>query len=252
MPNFIINVKENEPVKLNLVVSDPDDDPVTYTFSQPLNKDGEWKTNYGDAGEYIVTITATDGKLSTEKKVKIVVERVNVPPTVEAVRDLVVNEGEEVKFSPRVSDPNGDEVTVTVSEPLREGSFDTDHTSSGEYMIKVFASDGELETEKTFKLTVRDVNVLPELSNLDDITVSEGETVRIEPRVSDLDEDDIVLTISEPVGNDGVWETSFTDHGEYVVTVTANDGKDRVVEKVSVTVRDINMPPEITDVFLSS
>ena len=246
-----ITVQENDQVKLNVKVSDPDQDTVTYTFSKPLNTLGEWKTNYGDAGEYIVTISATDGKLTTEKRVKIVVQRVNVPPVIEALADLMVEEGDEVSFQPKVSDPNNDKVTVSISEPLKSGTFNTDHTSAGEYQVRVVASDGELNAEKTFRLTVTDVNVPPEMSGLEDVAVKEGETVRVKPTVSDLDGDTVQVTISEPVGNDGVWETSYTDHGEYVVTVTATDGKDTVMKKVMVTVEDVNKAPEIVDVYVN-
>ena len=80
-----ILVRENEFIKLKARVTDPDRDEVSYSFSKPLSANGEWKTTYGDAGEYMVTLTATDGKLRTEKKIKIVVERVNVAPIVEGI-----------------------------------------------------------------------------------------------------------------------------------------------------------------------
>ncbi|MBT3814819.1 hypothetical protein HOE37_03535 [Candidatus Woesearchaeota archaeon] len=246
-----VYVKENELVNLNVKVTDPDQDVVTHTFSKPLNKEGEWQTNYGDAGEYVITITATDGKLTTEKKIKIVVERVNVAPVVTGVKDLLVDEGDTVSFEPKVSDPNGDAVSVTVSEPLKSGNLVTDHNSAGEYQVRVLASDGELETEKVFKLTITDVNELPEVTGLVDLVVKEGEIVEVKPVVSDLDNDDLTITISEPVGSDGVWETGYTDHGEYVVVITINDGKDTVTKKVAVTVEDVNMPPVIVDVSLN-
>jgi len=246
----VITIKENELVKLNVQVSDPDEDEVSYSFGKPLDRNGEWQTNYGDAGEYLVTITATDQVLTTEKNVKIVVERVNVPPIISAMIDITVQEGETVEFEPTVTDPNNDPVTLQVSDPLQDGFFDTDHTSAGEYQIRVTASDGELASDDSFLLTVLDVNVLPEIFNVEDITVEEGETVLITPEITDLDEDEITLTITEPVGNDGVWETAFTDHGEYVITITADDGKDTVRMKVNVVVEDVNMPPEILDVTL--
>ncbi|MBU0457224.1 MAG: hypothetical protein ABH824_02830 [Nanoarchaeota archaeon] len=247
-----ITVDENEKVKLNVKVTDPDEDNVTYTFTSPLNNNGEWKTEYGDAGEYVVTLTATDGKLSTKKKLMIVVNRVNVAPLISNITNLKVKEGATVTFEPSVTDPNKDPVTVTISEPLKNGIFVTDHTSAGEYQIKVVASDGELETEKSFKLVIEDVNVLPVITNVKNTTkIKEGDTLTIKPLVTDLDGDVINLTISEPVGNDGVWETSYTDHGEYVITITANDGKDVVTKKMKVTVEDINAPPEIIDVSMS-
>lgn len=245
-----ITVDENELIKLSIKVTDPDKDNVTYTFSAPLDKNGEWKTNYGDAGEYVVSIKASDGKLTTEKAVKIIVNRVNVPPVIEAVKDLRVKEGATVTFTPNVQDPNQDKVTVSITAPLASGKFVTDHTSAGEYRIKVTASDGELESEKSFLLTVDDVNVPPEVTNLKDITVKEGETVTIKPIINDVDEDTIVTTISDPVGNDGVWETAFTDHAVYLVKVTVSDGKDTVIKNINLIVEDVNMPPEIVDVSL--
>ena len=157
----VIEVNEDEIVRLNVKINDPDQDSVEYSFTSPLNKLGQWKTNYGDAGEYVVTLSASDGQLTTEKKIRLVVKRVNVPPTINGVTDLRVKEGETVSFKPLVNDPNKDSVTVTVSEPLKSGTFETDHTSAGEYQIVVTASDGELETEKTFTLVVEDVNKLP-------------------------------------------------------------------------------------------
>ncbi len=248
----VIAVKENQQVSLKVKVSDPDQDTVSYSFSKPLSKEGEWKTNYGDAGEYVITITATDGVHTTEKRVKLVVERVNVPPAIAPVQDIAVQEGDLVSFEPRLSDPNGDEVSVTISRPLEAGTWQTDHTSAGQYRISVSASNGELVSEAGFLLTVGDVNVLPEVTGLADLTIREGETVRIRPEVSDLDGDELTITISEPVGNDGVWDTGFTDHGVYPITVTVSDGKDRVTRKITLTVEDVNMPPEIIDVSVSS
>ena len=244
----VITVKENELVSLKVNITDPDEDPVTFSFTQPINKTGQWKTNYGDAGEYLVTLSATDGRLTSSQKIKVVVERVNVAPVITKVKDINVDEGEIIELEPVVSDPNNDPVTVTITEPLANGRFDTDHTSAGQYSMTVTASDGELESEETFTLTINDVNVLPVIDNVQDITVKEGEPVKIEPTVTDLDEDNVVLSITEPIGDDGLWETSFTDHGEYLITVTADDGKDKVKKKITVIVEDVNMPPRIVDI----
>ncbi len=247
---LVKTVKENELVKLNTVITDPDNDKVTFSFTAPIDDKGEWKTNYGDAGEYIVTLTASDGKLTTSKKIKLVVERVNVPPVIEPTGDITVNEGQEVVFDPKVSDPNDDPVSVTVSEPLAGGSFTTDHTSAGEYNINVVASDGELESNSQFRLVINDVNEKPVINNLNDISAQEGDVIEIKPEVSDLDGDQVVVKISDPVGDDGVWETSYTDHGEYTVTVTFDDGKDTVTKTVKLSISDVNKAPEIVDINL--
>ncbi|MBT4651017.1 hypothetical protein HOC13_00660 [Candidatus Woesearchaeota archaeon] len=246
----VIEVKENQLVDLKVKINDPDKDVVEYYFSLPLNEQGKWKTNYGDAGEYVITITATDGKLTTKKSILLVVNRVNVPPIIKIINDMVIKEGELIELEPQVIDPNGDQVSVKISSPLETGSWTTDHTSAGEYEISVTANDGELDNKESFLLTIQDVNVLPEVFGLVDLNIQEGDTVSLEPEVTDLDEDEITLTISEPVGNDGVWETDYTNHGEYVVTVRAFDGKDTVTKTIKLVVEDINMPPEIIEVTL--
>lgn len=248
--DFKITVDENEIAKVNLKLNDPDEDKVTYTFSPPLDKNGTWKTNYGDAGEYLVTLTASDGKLTTKSIIKLIVNRVNVAPIIKSIKDIVAKEGDTIKLEPDVSDPNNDPVTLTITEPLNEGLFASDHTSAGEYQITVTASDGELESKQTVKLSIKDVNVLPVIDVVKNIKVKEGETIKIEPEVTDLDGDEINLTISEPVGNDGIWKTDYTDHGSYTITITANDGKDTVTEKVQITIEDVNKAPEIIDIYL--
>lgn len=245
-----LEVNENDLVSLKIKIDDPDQDKVTYTFSMPLNEEGKWKTSYGDAGEYVVTITASDGEHVTKKDVLLVVNRVNVAPVLKEIKDQTVSEGDIVKLEPQAIDPNGDPVTITISKPLEDGVWNTDHTSAGEYEIIVTASDGELDTKVSFILTVLDVNVKPVISGLSDITVYEGEKVVIDPNVTDLDGDEITVTISEPVGDDGVWQTGYTDNGVYEITVTASDGKDTVSETITLTVIDVNMPPEIIEVKL--
>lgn len=246
----VLKVKENQFVKLKLKVSDPNQDAVNYTVSKPFNNKGEWKTKYGDAGDYIVTVTATDGKLTTERKIKVKVERVNVPPAVEFVKDITVNEGMLVKFEPLITDPNKDPITVTISEPLSQSTWQTDYKSSGEYLIRVVASDGELKTEKSFKLTVKEMNLLPVISNLKDIAAKEGQLIKLEPAVVDEDkEDKVTVTFSKPFSTDGTWTPKYTEHGVYDVNVTADDGRGGIVSKsIKVTVEAVNMAPIIDNI----
>lgn len=249
-----LSVQETELVNLKLNVSDADLDQVTYTFSSPLNEEGKWQTDYGDAGEYIITITASDGTTTSEKKVLLVVEKKNVPPVIEGLEsEITVDEGEIVSLEPQISDPNKDDIEVIFSEPLDEiGVWETDHTSAGVYDVTVTASDGEMQSEATVEITVRDVNVPPEIQlDVDEtLTVKEGDLVEIQPEVTDLDGDEVTVTISEPVGDDGVWETGYTDHGEYEITITADDGKDITTKVITLIVEDVNVPPEIIDIGL--
>lgn len=230
-------------------VVDPDNDKVTVTFSAPLNSRGEWQTSYGDAGEYAVIITAEDGVTTSSKTVKIVVEKVNVPPVISNIKDITINEGETVAFTPTAKDPNGDQVTVEVSQPLNEGTFRSDFKSEGIYQITVTASDGELKASQSFTLTVNNVNQKPVLSGLENsITLKEGELLWLQPTVNDADGDDVKVSFNGPVDKDGTWKPSYTDHGEYEVTVTADDGQDKAAQRIKIIVTDVNAPVEFLDI----
>ena len=243
-----IEIFETEVVDLKVSAEDKDEDTVEFEFSAPLDADGKWTTDYGDAGEYVVTIKASDSVNTVEQMVLLVVKKKNVPPAVEGIETtMTINEGTLFALKPEISDKNGDEVTLHFSKPLSdEGDWQTDHKSAGIYDLTLTASDGESETVVKSRLTVKDVNVPPEITGIEEtLEIDEGETVTIKPVVSDLDGDKVSVTLSEPVGDDGVWETTFTDHGTYKITVAASDGKDTVSKEVVLTVNDVNVPPKI-------
>jgi len=157
-----ITAYEGELVQLKVKGNDPDGDPITYTFSEPLDADGKWQTNTGDAGEYLVTVTASDGKTQTERTLKIRVLSKNAPPAMEKIADVTVREGETVSFSPKVLDPDGDEIAVTYSGWMTSSSKTTGFGDQGTYTVTITASDGEQEVSQNVRVTVTDVNRAPE------------------------------------------------------------------------------------------
>ncbi len=246
-----LTAKETDLVNLKLNAVDEDKDKLTYTFSKPLDSNGKWQTKYGDEGEYLITITASDGKLKTEEKLLLVIEKKNVAPEIRPLSDIRATEGDTVRIKAEVSDINRDEVKVTYTLPIdSNGVWVTDYKSAGTYKIIVKASDGVLESSEELTLTVEDKNALPVIENIEDIVIDEGETASLKPKVSDLDGDKVTTSISEPIGNDGIWATGYTEHGTYSVTVSANDGKGTTTKTVKITVRDVNRAPQILDISL--
>jgi hypothetical protein len=245
-----IDVQEDEFVSLQPEAVDPDEDLIQFTFTEPLDDNGVWDTDYGDAGEYYITVTASDGELETARQVLLVVERVNMPPEIEEISDIVVEEGSTLIVTPKVSDPNGDEFFVTISEPVGDdGVWEIGYTEHGDYFMTITAEDIDgLVTVQEIPITVQRKNMAPVVEGVADIEVFEGDTVEVTPVVSDLNGDEVVLTISSPVGDDGVWETAYTDHGVYDVTVTASDGESDTVEVITLTVNDVNKAPQILDI----
>jgi len=229
----------------NLKVTDPEGAPITLSYSFPLDENGQWQTETGDAGEYVAKITASDGTTETEQKVKIVVLKKNDPPTLSLPATISAKEGDMITLEPQTSDPNGDAVTVSykgwMSEATKEASFD----DAGNHEVIVTASDGDLKTEKTITVKIEDVNRAPVISQLQDVVVSEGDTITAVPRAMDPDNDPVTFIYSAPFDEKGVFATKKGDAGKYRSEIVATDGKLNSSTKFFVVIEAVNLPPVI-------
>jgi len=254
-----IKVKETENVSLNVSSIDADGDVISYTFSSPLNSKGEWKTDHGDAGEYIITVNATDGKSSSIQKLKLIVEKVNVAPIFTRLSENIsVAEGSRLSISPLAIDPNKDKVMYALSdsrfkEENATFNWDTSYTDRGNYSVELTASDGELKINKTIKITVTRNNVAPELTAEEKIVIKEGEEAVITVSATDLNKDPINITIKDikftkKQDNSFTWLTNYTSNGNYDIEIVANDGEKSTSKIVQLVVQDVNLPPQIVSI----
>jgi nitrogen fixation protein FixH len=258
----VITVQETDLISLVPEADDPDKDKLTFTFSSPLNEKGEWQTTYGDAGEYTVTVTASDGQLTTSQDVLIIVNKKEEKPTIESFEPeqtvVTIKETESVDFNIEASDLNKDELSYSWKLDGAEigtdkaYTFETTYDDSGSHTVKVDVSDGTSVVSQLWSVTVENVNRKPILKEISPIKVKETETVTIKPEATDPDKDEVNFTISDPVGDDGVWETTYDDAGEYTVTVTASDGTDSVSQDVKIVVENVNRPPVILGIVQRS
>jgi hypothetical protein len=169
------NVKEIPTVKVtegdlvefpNLQAVDPDGDKIVYTFSKPLNEEGEWLTEEGDAGEYSVVISASDSINKIQQEVRIIVVDLNKAPVLERISDVVINEGETLKLSPKTLDPEGETLTITYSGWMSSNMKEIGYEDAGEYIVRVTVSDGSKEVYQDVKVTVEDMNRAPEFVSI--------------------------------------------------------------------------------------
>ncbi len=144
----------------NLKATDPDGDPIKYTFASPLDTKGKWQTKVGDAGEYKVKITASDGKNDVSQEVMIVVKAKNKAPVI-TVSDVSVDEGETVRLEPKVTDADGDKVTVTYSGWMQDDVYTTDFDDEGTHTVTITATDGKNTVTKNVRILVKEVNRAP-------------------------------------------------------------------------------------------
>ena len=260
----VLITKETDLISLKPKVNDPDKDNIVFTYSTPVDAEGKWQTKYGDAGEYTITLTASDGQASTTRNVLIIVNKKEEAPTIDDALPketaLDVKESSKIEFSIKVSDLNKDPIKYSWNLDEKEVSkentytYDVGYDAAGQHSVKVSVSDGEKDTSKAWSIKVQNVNRKPLLDKIADIKVKETETIILSPKATDPDNDPITITLSsdkfKKADNGYEWKTTYDDSGEYTITVTAADGTDSISQELKVTVENVNRAPVIEDIAL--
>jgi hypothetical protein len=167
------------------------------------------------------------------------------PLVEEDLPTMTVTEGELVKLTIKATDADGDELTYEFTAPLNsDGEWQTRAGDSGVYYPEVTVSDGKTDIVKKLKIVVEPKNNKPVLQFIPNIEVDEGETVVLNPRASDDDGDRVTYSYSGWMSSN-TKETGYQDAGVHKVTVSVTDGISIVTQDVTVTVKDVNRPPEV-------
>ena len=258
----VIIVEETELVSLVPKAEDADKDALTFTFTSPLNDNGEWQTTYGDAGEYTVTVTASDGKLTTSRDVLVIVNKKEEAPVFDSFSpqdaSLSVKETDKVDFDTKASDLNKDELKyawkldgVEVAEEPSY-SYQTTYEDSGSHTVKVTVSDGTYETEKIWAVAVSNLNRKPEIADMEPINAKETDKVVVNVDATDGDNDQLTYSIDDKKfvqdGNAFTWDTNYDSAGDYTFKVSASDGTDTTTKDVKVSIEKVNRAPLILDI----
>ena len=164
-----LEIIEGDLVNLdNLRAQDPDGDSIEYTFSEPLSEEGTWQTQDGDEGSYLVTVTASDGLLSTSEKIQIIVGPSNKGPIIDCPDSYDAKEGSIVELPCTIYDEEGDEVSFEVSGYATNLTFATGFESAGDQEVTITATDGNKVTTKTVSLEIDNTNRPPVVEAIDD------------------------------------------------------------------------------------
>ncbi|MBU0471364.1 MAG: hypothetical protein KKF89_04000, partial [Nanoarchaeota archaeon] len=199
----------------------------------------------GDAGEYVVTVTASDGILSTSEKVLVIIKPTNKAPIIECPDELEFKESDLVELDCEIYDPEDSKVNISYSGWLNTTTYQTGYDDEGEYEVIITASDGERTTTKTVEITVKNLNRAPVVSNIKDITVEETETATVDVEAKDADGDKLQIVYGEPFDKKGEWKTNYGDTGTYESYITVSDGKGMTRVDFKVVVEQKNTAPNL-------
>jgi PKD repeat protein len=260
LPTKVVTTNETQKVRLYPIVSDPDGDAVKIYYSDRFNRLGRWKTTYDDAGDYTISLTASDGNKSATENVRVVVTNINRLPEFGRIKDKTVKENETVSFLLPVTDDDGEDLTIWTENLPPGASFDEgmftwtpdydtvtpEDENKKEVTIIFMASDSgirrratgnntELPEEvvaRSVTITVKDVNRPPVLTKLDpeqEITALLGNQLIFSAEATDPDGDELTYKwdfgfLDSIAGAKAVART-YRATGNKEVTLTVSDGE---------------------------
>ncbi|MFH0701772.1 MAG: hypothetical protein V2A62_05025, partial [Candidatus Woesearchaeota archaeon] len=229
-----IVVKETQIIDLKSIVIDLDGDALSYFFNAPFDQNGIWKTNYGDARDFITNFWVNDGGSQIRARVEIQVLSTNPGPQIintfydEGI-SLTTIEGEKMEFWANAS--HFDKKSLTVSWLLDSqvisndsyGRYSFDYNSSGEHHLQFTVSDGEKSVTKKWWIDVKELKRKPQLK-LPTLVVNEGEIVSLNFPAIDQDGHSVVYVYGLPLNESGGWQTNYSDAGEYEIIIGVSNG----------------------------
>ncbi|MEE9344957.1 MAG: Ig-like domain-containing protein [Methylococcales bacterium] len=286
-------IDEGQLLEFTVSASDPDTgDTLTFQIGNPptgaaLTNNGDgtatfsWTPEFTQAGNFPdVLFTVNDDGLPAQadmETISITVGDVNRPPQFDALASQNSGEGVELSFNVQATDPDGNAITLTVSNSPSGAVFTDngngngtftwvpDFGQAGNYTVMFTATDDGAPMQSDtidVTITIGDVNQPPVLSMIGNRVVVEDELLEIILTGSDPDGDNLSYSASNlPTGaafndnGDGTatfsWMPNFDQAGNYpnvLFTVTDNGVPAQSdSESITFTVGDGNRPP----VFIS-
>ena len=238
-----ITIKEGETIYFEPIAEDPDNDKLKYFYDGFVTKK-KYTTTYEDAGEYEVTVTASDGLLSDSTTLKVIVENTNRAPIMQNIAQQQVTENNTIEFKLFAEDPDGDELFFYPSTTMPSGATFENNTFSWTPSYDIVSIEEELK-EFNINFTVddyaygntRQVNILVGHSNrqpivnnfspqADSMTVYVGDSIIFEVNVTDPDGDEL-----EYKWNFGLFDSKL--NSPIIKRVFMRPGTKKITAKVS-------------------
>ncbi|MBN9689793.1 MAG: lamin tail domain-containing protein [Verrucomicrobia bacterium] len=211
------SVAEGSLLNITVQATDPDagqrltfslsaDAPPGATIDSSLGVLTWQPTELQGPGVYSFAVRVNDSGTPSRQdleRITVTVSEVNLPPQVPVLVDRLVDEGSALSFTVTATDPDlpaqalvyrlvNPPAGAVLSEATGEFSWTpTEAQGPGEYTLTVRVSDGTAETalstDRSFRVTVREVDNPPVITVLSPVIVTEGETVVVTNTATDLD-----------------------------------------------------------------
>ena len=269
------SVNEGSLLSVQVVANDANGDTLTYSLVDPpqgaaINSSGlfTWTPSETQDGSHTITVRVTDGKSDpVERQFTVTVSEVNVKPVLGALANREIDEETLLSFTATASDsdrvgagqvPNTLTFSLAGTVPTgasitSAGAFTwtpTEAQGPGSYTITIRVSDGALYDEKSFTVTVNEVNKPPVITPIIDQTVDELDTLSVNVLATDSEAMPLSYSLVDPpdganISNSGefTWTPDEDQDGTYTITVRVSDGTNNTEEQFQVTVDEVNEAP---------
>jgi|GEM_PF-919558 len=257
-----VTATEHEPFSYTASATDPDNDPLTFLFSNyPSWLVPAQNTISGTPPKHAQNtsfrVTVSDGSLTDTKTVLITVTAVNDPPEITSPLAVTATEHEPFSYTAAAADPDDDNLTFSFSDfpawltPAGSTISGTPPESAPSTSFRVTVSDGQLSDTRTVAVTVIPVNDPPVITSGDTAHAVEHELFSYEAAATDPENDPLTLLFIDypswmtPAGTRISGKTpKFARDTSFVVVVS--DGELETRKTVRVTVEAVNDPPRVT------
>ncbi|MCK5217704.1 MAG: PKD domain-containing protein, partial [Methanosarcinales archaeon] len=267
---------ENTLLEFTLTGTDPDGDGLTYsTFNLPDGADFDpgtqtfsWTPSFNQSGPHPdIQFTLSDGDLTDQENITIVVNTTNTAPVLDPVGNRVADENSLLEFTISATDPDGDGVTYSASDLPDGASFDLgtrtfswtpSFDQAGPYPGIYFeVYDSELTDWENITITVNNINRAPVLDPVGDKSINEN--ALLEFTISATDPDAGALSycavnlpdgaVFDPHSQTFSWRPSFDQSGPYHdIQFKVNDSSLTDHENITIVVSNINRPPVLDQI----
>lgn len=200
------SVRAGQSVTFTATGSDAEGDALTFAATglptgATFSATGVFNWAAAVAGTYTVSITASDGTLTSAPRTVTITVAANNAPTVNAIANQAARVGQTISFSATATDPEGDAVTFAATGLPTGATFSpagvfswTNASPAGSYTVSITASDGFLTSApRTVTLTVS-ANTAPVIAAVANQTARAGAPLTFNVTATDAENDRITLT----------------------------------------------------------
>ena len=197
-----LTYNEGDLISLTNLITDPDQDILSYSFEEPFNEEGLWQTTYTDAGRHVTNIKISDQEITITKQVEITINEKNAPPTAIEIfqasdSTIHLKENEQLEAFVIASDQENDPITYSwtinneqISEdPTATKTFDY-NTEGQTYTLNLKLADQEDETWYTWTIIISNNNRAPQIKD-QQLTITETDNITLDLPVADDDGEEI-------------------------------------------------------------